>query len=84
VAGAVFLDVFFAAAGALAALGALPAVDDAGAFPAVEAGLGGMEIELLGLVGQRMVVGVKNNLAGLFRNRPWHFDAVSYKRDIVC
>lgn len=41
-AGAVFLDVFLAAAGVLDADGCLAAVDDAGAFPAVEAGFGGM------------------------------------------
>ena len=39
-AGAVFFDVFLAAAGALDAEGCLVAVDEAGALPAVEAGLG--------------------------------------------
>ena len=43
--GAVFFDVFLAAAGALDAAGCLEAAgawDDAGAFPAVDAGLGAM------------------------------------------
>lgn len=42
-AGAVFFDVFLAAAGALEADGCLPATDEAGALPAVEAGLGAIE-----------------------------------------
>lgn len=43
-AGAIFFEVFFAAAGVFEAEGCLVAtpVDEAGALPAVEAGLGGM------------------------------------------
>ena len=44
-AGAVFLEVFLAAAGALDAEGCLVAVEEAGALPAVEAGLGAIGYE---------------------------------------